>query len=170
MTYEASLKINQENYIYINFYPSFIFLDCFHSHHHHHKSKASLFKRNLCLLKNAIKALFLKSSTLIHLTTYAEVHPNWIKIEVSQQQLSTLNNYIEKSFYKNAESKKVILPNKGYSYNDNFYKATGNYTCFFTCNTWVNSAFKEAKLKGCLWTPFDFGLMNSILIEKRFIS
>lgn len=120
--------------------------------------------------KNAIKALFLKSSTLIHLTTYAEVHPNWIKIEVSQQQLSTLNNYIEKSFYKNAESKKVILPNKGYSYNDNFYKATGNYTCFFTCNTWVNSAFKEAKLKGWLWTPFDFGLMNSILIEKRFIS
>ncbi len=41
--------------------------------------------------KNAINALFLKSSTLIHLTKYAEVNPNWIKIELSQKQLSALN-------------------------------------------------------------------------------
>ncbi|MBW2961728.1 DUF2459 domain-containing protein [Mesonia aestuariivivens] len=110
--------------------------------------------------KNAINALFLKSSTLIHLTKYAEVNPSWIKIELSQQQLSTLHQYLENSFYEDTESKKVILPNKGYAYNDDFYKATGNYTCFFTCNTWVNSAFKKANLKACLWTPFDFGLMD----------
>jgi hypothetical protein len=29
-------------------------------------------------------------------------------------------------------------------------------------NTWVNEAFKKSGLKACLWTPFDF-----ILIEKH---
>ncbi|MEO2058914.1 MAG: TIGR02117 family protein [Mesonia sp.] len=110
--------------------------------------------------KNAINALFLKSSTLIHLTKYTNVNRDWVKVELSSQQLSAINNYIEKSFYKNAEAKKVILPNKGYAYNDDFYKAKGSYNCLFTCNTWVNSAFKDAKLKACLWTPFNFGLLN----------
>ncbi|REG87882.1 uncharacterized protein DUF2459 [Winogradskyella sediminis] len=55
---------------------------------------------------------------------------------------------------------KIILENQGYSSIDDFYKAKGSYSCFKTCNSWVNSAFKESGLKSCLWTPFDFGLMN----------
>jgi len=110
--------------------------------------------------KNATNALFFESSTLIHLTKYPEKNPNWIEVEVSSLQLKKLNQYLKSSFYLNAQSKKIILEGESYSFNDDFYKANDNYTCFFTCNTWVNSAFKNAELKACLWTPFDFGLLD----------
>jgi len=111
-------------------------------------------------IKNATNALFLESSTLIHLTKYPVKNPNWTEVEVSSLQLQKLNHYLKNSFYLNAQSKKEILDGESYSSKDDFYKANGNYTCFFTCNTWVNSAFKNADLKACLWTPFDFGLLD----------
>ena len=51
---------------------------------------------------------------------------------------------------------------QGYTYgnNDQFYEAVGSYSCFKTCNTWTNQALKESKLKACLWTPFDFGIIS----------
>ncbi|MCP5062170.1 MAG: DUF2459 domain-containing protein, partial [Ignavibacteriae bacterium] len=50
--------------------------------------------------------------------------------------------------------------NKGYTPYDDFYEAVGSYSLFNTCNTWVNSAFKECNIKACLWTPYDFGLIS----------
>ncbi len=60
----------------------------------------------------------------------------------------------------NSQNKKILLNNKGYSYNDDFYEALGSFSCFKTCNSWVNSGLKESDIKACLWTPFDFGLLR----------
>lgn len=110
--------------------------------------------------KNAFGAMFLKSNTLIHLTRHNAKSDNWIEIKLSDNQLRTLNQYILKTFFGNQDNSKIILKGKGYSLNDDFYKANGNYSCFNTCNSWVNSAFKTSGLKSCYWTPFDFGLIN----------
>ena len=110
--------------------------------------------------RNAFKALFLKSSTLIHLTRYKQVKNSWTKVIVSKSELNKLNQYISKSFKKDKNGNKIILDNCGYSVDDDFYKANGSFSCFKTCNTWANNAFKESNLKSCLWTPFDFGLIN----------
>lgn len=110
--------------------------------------------------KNAFSALFLKSNTLIHLTRYHEKLDDWVKVKVSDKQLELINKYILKSFEHNDDFSKVILEGKGYSLNDDFYKANGSYSCFYTCNTWVNSAFKKSGLRSCFWTPFDFRLIN----------
>ena len=110
--------------------------------------------------KNAFKALFLKGSTLIHLTRFKQVKSSWTKVIISESELKKLNQYISKSFKKDENGNKIIIANSGYSVNDYFYKANGNFSCFKTCNTWVNNAFKESNLKACLWTPFDFGLLN----------
>jgi len=109
---------------------------------------------------NAFNALFLKSSTLIHLTKYKQIKKSWTKIILSESELKKLNEFISESFKKDVKGNKIILANSGYSRNDAFYKANGSYSCFKTCNSWVNTAFKESGLKSCLWTPFDFGLIN----------
>lgn len=109
---------------------------------------------------NAFKALFLKGSALIHLTRYTEIEKPWIKVNLSESELKKLNQFILKSFKKDTNGNKIIIANSGYSINDDFYKANGHYSIFKTCNTWVNKVFKESGLKSCLWTPFDFGLID----------
>lgn len=109
---------------------------------------------------NAFKALFLKGSTLIHLTRYRQKRESWVKINVTVMELNKLNQFIAESFKKGVEGRKIIIMNKGYSTNDDFYLAVGRYSLFNTCNTWVNRVFKESGLKACYWTPFAFGLMN----------
>ena len=108
----------------------------------------------------AYKALFLKSSTLIHLTRYSTTKEDWVKIAVNQNQLDKINQYIYKTFYFDSLNKKVLLNNKAYSYNDDFYEAIGSYSCFKTSNSWVNTGLKESDIKACLWTPFDFRLLS----------
>ncbi len=110
--------------------------------------------------KNAFVALFLKSPSLIHFTRYKTARPVWVEINVNQNQLNKINNYILKTFYLNRENKKVILPDKGYYNNDDFYEALGSYSLFYTSNSWVNSILKDAGIKACLWTPFDFRLID----------
>ncbi|WP_162984914.1 DUF2459 domain-containing protein [Mesonia aquimarina] len=109
---------------------------------------------------NATKALFLKSATWIHLTKYQHKRSDWTPVYLNNAQLKKLNTYILNSFYLDKNQQKVLLQGKGYTDIDDFYEATGSYHCFFTCNTWVNQAFIESDLKACLWTPFDFALID----------
>ncbi len=111
-------------------------------------------------LNNAFGALFLNSKSLIHMTRYRNRRTKWTEVKLTAQQLKAINSYIFNSFKLNSDSSKMVLNGKGYSTDDDFYQAVGSYSCFKTCNSWVNSAFKESNLKSCYWTPFDFGLIN----------
>jgi len=110
--------------------------------------------------KNAFNAMFLDSNTLIHLTRYKQKGSDWTVVNLNNNQLKTLNEYILNSFKLNDNDSKIILEGKGYYYNDDFYKANGSYSCINTCNSWVNSALKQSNLKSCYWTSFDFGVLN----------
>lgn len=110
--------------------------------------------------KNAFVALFLKSPTLIHLTRYSTTRGDWAEIKVDQDQLKTINRYIYDSFYNDPQDGKMILINKGYSNNDDFYEALGSYSFYKTCNSWVNTGLKNGNIKACFWTPFEFGLLS----------
>ncbi|WP_027392105.1 DUF2459 domain-containing protein [Aquimarina latercula] len=109
---------------------------------------------------NAFKAMFLKSTTLMHVTRYKQKHSDWVEIKINEIELQKLNTYLLNTFERNEKGMKILLKNKGYSSKDDFYKSKGSYSCFKTCNSWVNTGFKESGLKSCLWTPFDFGLLN----------
>ena len=110
--------------------------------------------------KNAFGAMFLKSSTLVHITRYQNKENDWIEIKVTESELKKMHSYLFETFVLNDSRGKIILENKGYTLRDDFYKANGSFSCFKTCNSWVNSGFKNSGLKSCYWTPFDFGLMN----------
>ncbi|WP_196892960.1 DUF2459 domain-containing protein [Aureivirga marina] len=109
--------------------------------------------------KNAMKALFYKSETLMHLTEFYRQESDWVKIAVSDVELKKMNTYLENAF-QIENDKKVLLLNEGYGYDDQFYKANGSYSCFKTCNSWVNNAFKYVGLKHSLWTPYSFRLID----------
>lgn len=109
---------------------------------------------------NAFKALFMKSPSLMHVTRFNNIQKKWVEIKINTNELSKLNTYLLSNFKLNKEGGKMLLKNKGYTLTDDFYKAKGSYSCFKTCNTWVNTGFKYAGLKSCYWTPFDFGLMK----------
>ncbi len=110
--------------------------------------------------KKAFRAMFLKSSTLMHVTRYASKRNNWIAINLTKQEFEKLSFYIQNTFKTNENEKKIILENQGYGLLDDFYLAKGSNSIFKTCNTWVNTGFKESGLTSCVWTPFDFGLLN----------
>ena len=110
--------------------------------------------------KNAFVALFLKSPTLIHLTRYSASRGDWAEIKVDKDQLKKINQHIYDSFYNDLQNNKVLLPDKGYSNNDDFYEALGSYSYYKTCNSWVNTGLKNVGIKACLWTPFEFRLLG----------
>ncbi|MEW7292288.1 TIGR02117 family protein [Aquimarina sp. 2304DJ70-9] len=109
---------------------------------------------------NGFRALCVNSSTLLHVTRYEKIQKDWVEVKISKVQLDNINTYIDNTFRLDNDGKKILLPGLGYYKNDDFYEAIGNYTGFNTCNTWVNTALKESDIKACLWTPFDFGLLN----------
>lgn len=109
---------------------------------------------------NAFKAIFINNSTLIHLTKYSTIQKDWVEIKVNQDQLYKINQYINKTFNVDTFDEKVLLKSKGYTRDDDFYEALGSFSIFKTCNSWVNSGLKKSDIKACLWTPFDFGLIN----------
>lgn len=110
--------------------------------------------------ENGFRALFLKSSSLMHVTRYKAEQTDWVKVYLTRQQLNLVNTYLSETFKKNDNQKVIKLNGITFTANDDFYKAYGSYTLFYTCNTWVNEIFKKSELKSCYWTPFDFPLLN----------
>jgi uncharacterized protein (TIGR02117 family) len=108
----------------------------------------------------AMKALFWPSETLMHVVRYDQQLSDWKKVKVSPEQLAVLNEELLKGFAKAENYTKTHLPGHSYFGHDEFYRGEGSYSCLNTCNSWLNSALKEADIKTALWTPFDFGIMH----------
>jgi uncharacterized protein (TIGR02117 family) len=83
------------------------------------------------------------------------------KIELSKSQYIDLVNFIESYFKRDSFGNfiNISTPNT-YGISDTFYEAKGRLSLFYTCNTWVNSALKNAGLRSCLWTPFQRGIFK----------
>ena len=111
-------------------------------------------------LGTAVNAAFLKNSTLLHINRYSRKNSAWVPVQLNDQELQAVNNYIQQTFRLDASGNKQLVPDVGYTVKDDFYKARGSYSLHHTCNSWVNSCFRESGLKAALWTPFDFGVMN----------
>lgn len=109
---------------------------------------------------NAFNAVFLKSTSLMHVTRYSNKRRDWVEVKLSHEKFQKLNQYILNTFKTDQQGQKMRLSHQGYTTRDDFYKAKGSYSFFKTCNSWVNTGFKQSGLKSCVWTPFDFGLLD----------
>jgi len=107
---------------------------------------------------NALQALFWYSESLLHVTRYRKRQSWWVVIRISHQQLQDVIAQITTAF--RLENSRKQLLQKSYSFYDNFYEGNGSYTCFYTCNTWINCVLQNSGIKSCLWTPFSFRLID----------
>lgn len=110
--------------------------------------------------KVAVKAMFLPSPTAMHVTEHQVVNRTWSRLDLTDAQLAGLFDYILASFQTDASGKISELEGKGYTPLDRFYEANGNYSCFKTCNTWVNTGLRRIGVKTAIWTPMDKGVLR----------
>ncbi|NRB53446.1 MAG: TIGR02117 family protein [Saprospiraceae bacterium] len=113
-------------------------------------------------LSTALKALFWKSETAMHLTYYHRVQSHWQKLELCPEQVHRLKAFLFHSFLKLDDAPLQVIPDAGYTKLDVFFEARGNYSIFRTCNNWANQALKAAQVKTAIWSPFDWGVLRHI--------
>jgi len=116
--------------------------------------------------KLAAKALLNPTTkTLMHITAYDELPTKERRVEkvsITHQQYLSLCTFIQTGFDFNDQQAIQLLPNLGYAPNDNFYKATGSYHYFHTCNYWVNKGLKKIGVRTSLWSPIDRGMFYQL--------
>lgn len=115
--------------------------------------------------KTAANAMLIPSPTLMHIKAFDSVPTEqkyMEKLVLTPFQFSKLCRYIFNSFHQDANQQITLLPNKGYTSNDNFYLAKGSYHAFNTCNYWVNKGLRKIGVRTSLWTPIDRGIFYQL--------
>ncbi len=113
-------------------------------------------------LRTTLNALFWSSESAMQVSHYTNTHNSWEELNICPDQVNELNNFIIKSFKKDKAGSVIKIEAVGYGEHDYFYEAKGRYSCFYTCNNWVNQALKNVQIKTSIWSPFDVGVMYHI--------
>lgn len=111
----------------------------------------------------AFNAIALPTPTAMHVTYSAEPieGPLCRKVYVTKAEYRRMVKFIKMSF-RIKRSQAHLIPGKGYGPQDNFYEANHQYHLFRTCNTWTNSALKEANVRTALFAVFPNGVMGHL--------
>jgi uncharacterized protein (TIGR02117 family) len=110
----------------------------------------------------AAKALFWRSKTAMHLTYYRRAASDWNRISLCPQQMEALLLYVRHSFQETTSGLPILIPEKGYGQNDDFYEGKGSYSIIRTCNNWANQGLKTAGVKTAVWSPLDKGILYQV--------
>ncbi|MEL6866110.1 MAG: TIGR02117 family protein [Bacteroidota bacterium] len=115
-------------------------------------------------LKTALTAALVPSPTVMHITSYLDL-PNSARfleaLYLDQKQYETLCNYILQ-YFRLKNDQVDLIPDVGYTCNDNFYTANGAYHAFNTCNFWINRGLNISGVRTALWSPFDRGIFYQL--------
>ena len=113
--------------------------------------------------KTAIRALLLPTGTLMHVSfLYGALEENerCVRLDISEEELIKLANYVESRFARDASGEFIVIPERGYKHYDDFYEARGSYHLFQTCNDWANQGLAESGLPAALWSPLDGAILR----------
>lgn len=108
-----------------------------------------------------LKATFLPSKSLMHLSFYQNIdpkQPNVYPLDISTTQYQILVKYILKSCKLNAHQQLQWVAS-GYQAHDFFFEAKGAYHLLNTCNNWTNRGLKTMGIRTGIWTPFEQGVL-----------
>jgi uncharacterized protein (TIGR02117 family) len=111
-------------------------------------------------------ALFLPSSTVMHVWGHQELQHLSPAFEVKQVQLSRaqylkLTAFINAGFQRSRTGKLRYIRQGLYS-NSAFYKAVGTYSIFRTCNIWTAEGLRRADVNTPLWSALAPAIMHQL--------
>jgi uncharacterized protein (TIGR02117 family) len=106
-------------------------------------------------VSTAAKALFLPSSTCMHVTLTSPrfLHKSAQCMTLSEAEFERLQRFIETSFARSPSGERIRIPDAAYGLHDAFYAANGSYHAFNTCNCWVGRALRVAGVRVGWFTP-----------------
>jgi len=112
----------------------------------------------------AAKALLVPTQMIMHVIGYDALPKDQKVREVTltSNQYTNLCKFIYESFALDKEQGVQLIPDVGYTENDNFYQAIGVYHAFHTCNYWVNKGLKKIGVRTSFWSPMDRGVFYQI--------
>lgn len=110
-------------------------------------------------LRYAATALFLPTDRAIHVEPAYSVYEGWIPLELCDNQLKALEDYIRAGYTRDSQGKVIEMSGLTYTGYDKFFEADGTYTMFNSCNNWANSGLKAASIKAPIWSPFPQGVV-----------
>lgn len=115
--------------------------------------------------RTAFRALFLRTPSAMHIDDYRYNDAEWHEVRLCPGQMEKLLTYIRSSFTTDSLGHIIEIPHAGYTSSDRFFEANGHFTCFRTCNVWVDDALKVADVPAPIWSPFDKGVLYQL--EKK---
>lgn len=111
-------------------------------------------------VSTAVRAMILPSPTAVHVSGYDAAGRDWALLEINDQQLAILNEYIAEAFRLNNGEVIIPIDDAGYGNNDEFYEGLGSYNALYTCNNWVNDGLQRMSVRTALWSPSEWGIMR----------
>lgn len=104
----------------------------------------------------AFRTLFLPTTSLMHIVAHRELPAtNILHTRISEAQYLKLCKFIHNTFALDQANQVKLIPDRGYTVNDQFYEAVGKYHAFNTCNTWAYRALKQIGVRTVSWTSID---------------
>lgn len=101
-------------------------------------------------IKDFLFAFFGLNQTVLRIQ-HLENLPVCKSIEIDQNQLDILKDHIKKSYYG-----KIIDKKENYYENGDYYESKYKYNCINTCNNWINTGLRKAKISNRIWCPLSY--------------
>jgi uncharacterized protein (TIGR02117 family) len=111
-----------------------------------------------------VRAL-LPGRTLMHVDFYQRapvVGPRVARVQVTPAQYQTLVQHVSESFAPDPTGRWVLRNAAGYTPEDFFFRATGSYHGFRTCNDWTNQGLQRAGIRAALKAPLAAGVLYQV--------
>ncbi|MDB5816283.1 MAG: hypothetical protein JWN23_3400 [Rhodocyclales bacterium] len=117
----------------------------------------------------AFGALAGEHRTLIHVDYLPNLNfgTRIYRLPLSPMQYASLIRYVQRSLMLSPIGQGIPVPNRHYGSLDAFYEATGSYSLFNTCNTWVGDGLRQAGIEVSRWTPLDSQVVWHLSPLKR---
>ncbi len=108
-------------------------------------------------LNTAVKALFIPSESVMHVTLWPEPGENDLtkKIVLSDSEYKKIVENIINSFSMSKNGYFLKVNHPGYGDYDLFFESPLKFHLFKTCNVWTNNVLKKAGVRTSFWTPLD---------------
>ncbi len=110
----------------------------------------------------AFRALFNSGQAALHIVWLQNHYQGWVPLNLCKEQEQQIRKYLENTFVRDSAGDLLAVQAEGYSDRDKFYLAKGRFSCFHTCNNWVNRGLKEAGIRTAIWSPFDIGVLYHV--------
>jgi len=100
--------------------------------------------------KDFVSAFFGMNNSVLRVQFLDEIPKDSKEIEIDNDQLETIKNYIKRSYNGN-----LIVKRKEYYQIGDYYESDLNYNCITNCNNWVNVGLRLARVSNRIWCPLS---------------